>query len=592
MIEFKKVHIKNFFSIKEIEFEFFEKGLTLLYGKNGHGKSVMFDAIYWCLFGSTTKGVKANQVINDTIRRNCSVCIEFKDQSNEYILTRYRKHTDKANAFELTVNGEEIKERDVQEQVYEILGTDENVFSIANMISNDNSSNILELTHARRADIFEQIFGLSLLDEYESKVRKNLTTVKKELDENTEMLIRLKTELQTLKRSISDYEETKEEKKNELVETINELKEENKALQKVDVKKLEKFRSKKKSLLDETIGYQDLIRKFESDLKSSNIMLIDTEKNLVKSKEELNKLVEDKCYVCGTSVNSKKIKQIKAEKEAEIDVYNDNKHDLSVRIGKMEKELLKLKEKLFEATKQIEAINIQVNADNLTNVDVDSLKKEIEENDKSIDRLGKLIVEIETDNYIRQKKQEVNALEKKVPKYENVDINLKKDESQWEFWKEAFNLKKPNNIKKFKISDILKKFNEDVAHYVNVFFPENKVIIEFDKSLVETIIFDGKERAYKQFSKGQRKKLNNAINFAFFDMARMVSKPIKMLIVDECADGLDSESEKSVLDMLSAIADKNAVYIISHSDNTKNSVDNIYKVEMNKGFTEIDLVLN
>lgn len=46
---------KNFASFRELEFDFSNKGLTLIAGPTGSGKSTLLDAPSWCLFGVTSK---------------------------------------------------------------------------------------------------------------------------------------------------------------------------------------------------------------------------------------------------------------------------------------------------------------------------------------------------------------------------------------------------------------------------------------------------------------------------------------------------------------------------------------------------------
>ena len=68
------VKIENFLGISEAELSLDNRGLLLIQGENrddpsaksnGAGKSTIPDAISWCLFGKTARGVSSDDVIND-----------------------------------------------------------------------------------------------------------------------------------------------------------------------------------------------------------------------------------------------------------------------------------------------------------------------------------------------------------------------------------------------------------------------------------------------------------------------------------------------------------------------------------------------
>ena len=72
MIVFEKLVIKNFLSIQEAELVL-QKGITFVKGvnlddskstSNAAGKTAIFDALYWVLYGETSKGKSADSIIN------------------------------------------------------------------------------------------------------------------------------------------------------------------------------------------------------------------------------------------------------------------------------------------------------------------------------------------------------------------------------------------------------------------------------------------------------------------------------------------------------------------------------------------------
>ena len=62
-IKFKYVKLQNFRSYKnETIFTFDDKGLSLIFGKNGAGKSTIFRALIWCLTGTDSEGIKGSDL--------------------------------------------------------------------------------------------------------------------------------------------------------------------------------------------------------------------------------------------------------------------------------------------------------------------------------------------------------------------------------------------------------------------------------------------------------------------------------------------------------------------------------------------------
>ena len=105
---FKKITIENFKSIGEnqviVDFSF--NGTKLLLGRNGAGKTTIFDAIIWCIYGVTR--LKADNVVNKKIGSNTKVELYFSEDNNDYVITRYRKHSVHKNNIYVFKNGENI----------------------------------------------------------------------------------------------------------------------------------------------------------------------------------------------------------------------------------------------------------------------------------------------------------------------------------------------------------------------------------------------------------------------------------------------------------------------------------------------------
>ena len=91
MISFKKIRFKNFGSFGNTftEIDFTEKGLVLVSGLNGQGKSFAYlDALTFVLFGKPFRKINIPQLTNSVNAKGCLVEVEFTIGNTEYKVVR------------------------------------------------------------------------------------------------------------------------------------------------------------------------------------------------------------------------------------------------------------------------------------------------------------------------------------------------------------------------------------------------------------------------------------------------------------------------------------------------------------------------
>ena len=85
-INFKTVEIENFLSVGKTPVKVdFNTGINVITGinhdkedsKNGVGKSTIADAVFFCLFGTTIRDLKNDDIVNNVTRKKCRVKIHF-----------------------------------------------------------------------------------------------------------------------------------------------------------------------------------------------------------------------------------------------------------------------------------------------------------------------------------------------------------------------------------------------------------------------------------------------------------------------------------------------------------------------------------
>ena len=123
-------------------------------GANATGKSTLLDAIYWCLFGHTSRGLKAGDVVT---RGGKSASVEVRLNINGAYIAVLRKQA--PNSLHI---GEGGKWRPVdQDAVDKALGLNAEAFQASVMRAQFGES-FLQLKPAEKLTLFSQIMGLDL----------------------------------------------------------------------------------------------------------------------------------------------------------------------------------------------------------------------------------------------------------------------------------------------------------------------------------------------------------------------------------------------------------------------------------------------
>jgi DNA repair exonuclease SbcCD ATPase subunit len=183
-----KLVIQNFLSVQNATLYLADKGLVSIEGvnedktgsdSNGCGKSSIINAILWCNYGSYGKAGSSDDVVNSSIGKDCFVRCEWREGSNVYNITRYRKDRKYNNSIRVELNGKDITKagaQAVQQQINEILGADETVFRASCFAQQENPLDIPAMTDSKLKALLEELLPLDDLSPLHKKATENVTT--------------------------------------------------------------------------------------------------------------------------------------------------------------------------------------------------------------------------------------------------------------------------------------------------------------------------------------------------------------------------------------------------------------------------------
>jgi len=128
MFQVDKLIIENFLNHRNTVVPIANQGLVLVSGKNGSGKSALYEAIVWCLFGKTVRGSRVDHVVNDITGKDCKVTIEGSICSKPILISRFRKHSIAGNDLVVVYDGKNLtgNASEIQRQLEELLRLDFN----------------------------------------------------------------------------------------------------------------------------------------------------------------------------------------------------------------------------------------------------------------------------------------------------------------------------------------------------------------------------------------------------------------------------------------------------------------------------------
>lgn len=203
-----KITGRNFLSFLEFDLTF-QKGLLAVVGENrdtpgarsnGSGKSAIAgDAIAWCLYGQTTRGVSGDDVIHSLSKKNCRVTVHLDDGT---VIERYRHDKEHKNSIVIRRVQNEVQAdrlKDAQEQIDTLIGMDWLTFRQSCLFGQD-AVRFLALTDSEKKAVIERIMGVEILDSAATLAREDARTLQDAVSEKDKDTAIARAEIESLDR--------------------------------------------------------------------------------------------------------------------------------------------------------------------------------------------------------------------------------------------------------------------------------------------------------------------------------------------------------------------------------------------------------
>lgn len=536
-IIFKQVKWKNLMSYGSGEsvLDIDSHQLTLIIGKNGHGKSAIIEAIFYALFGKAYRKVNLAQLINTMNGKKLEVELTLIHEGDTYRIVRCMK----PNVFEIYKNGELISEEasgiDYQGHI-ERLGLNYKTFKQVCVIGSSSYVQFMSLGASDRRGIIEDLLDVGIFSEMSKIAKSENAELVKKRDSISMKIDNKVSELQRLERILGQMVESERARETEYSEKIQRLTDSISECQTTSLTIAEKI-----SKLTNDIGHESEVREKYDESRSS---LGDIIKSMKAEKEAISFFVGNNvCPTCMQPITED-------FKDGKVHDHQNNIAELKSNGEKIAADIKNLEwhiDKISEINSEISRLNKELNEIN------SQIRSMMSSKTLLMEDMKKPVESNRVQNEIDSVKMEGKSL--------SSDMSIV--ETDVRYMSECVNMLKDTGIKARCVAFYIPLINQIINEYLGIF--DLFVDFELDENFNETIRSRYRDTfTYDSFSEGEKQKIDLSILFAWRKIAQeRNSLSTNLLFFDETLDSsLDAESTECFLNVLRQ--ENSNIFVISH----------------------------
>ena len=549
MTQFGNIIIEGFCSIPYLELNLGSKGITVIRGATGEGKTTILSALVWGAYGKNLKGksdVSTWEKYRPKNYNGTKVEIYFGKDGKTHKITRCLKYKGEVNGAKgkdrliYEIDAVEVSEKnkgEIQALINADLGMSYSLF-MNSILFGQGMKRLIQESSSNKKDLFEEIFELEYISKARDIAKGYYTEALREYNEISQKYSSSKEKKQSIQRMLDDLKKQANHVKNDLSSRV-----------KVLEKKLSLLaKAKKENELKETVTYKNRIEQRIQEARDNQKELLnkinDAKKKTRVSLEEFIGVII-KLLKRGDIKNS--LKRLMEVKKAfgDIERLQDKCSKLADKISNYRDKLEELRDQEYEANK------VQRDID-LTHVEI---KKLLSEKRAGVN-LG----------LIKKYKTQLSTISDKLQSIESEmeEKRAKVDNYKWVMDDPLGN----RGIKAFLFESSLDRLNETLESYSEVLGFSILFYVDIQgvkKDFNTQIIMDGIEVSYEELSGGQKTLVNIAMAFAMNEVMTK-AKGINIAFLDEVFENLSSEYVDLVIGLIRKIYKDKTLYLISHQE--------------------------
>lgn len=602
-----KATIENFLILERADVDLDRQGLVLVLGynqdggkadSNGVGKSSIFEAICWCLYGQTYKGLKHDDVISYASPGGTRVAVELQVGKDRIKVVRHRGHKTGNNKLNIYINSDNrtpFKQADAEVLLSSLLPLSLSAFKHVIYFGQKMGETFLSLNDAGRKQLLEELIGLDIFSRAEKRVKERLKVIKLEYSGLEGSRMAFKTSIQRYEQEIEQLDANRAKK----LEEIQHLKkahtltgtEYRKAL--AEEREMQGILEDKLDVLNEQLS--DANTALEDARKAwadARIRRGDAISRAELKQQELDAIqsLKKTCPTCLQQVDDAHKDDILETLQEELDEHKELVSAADAEEQEARAEIQEHKELVDLIKQKIKAVDDDTR---VVVYQIQHLRGEIQKNTGIIADLARQENALAEPTEALQRA--LTATEAELAEVEAKLTTLSDELPYLEFWEKGFSA---TGVRSMVLDDVITYLNSRINHHSRA-ISDGEIAIELNS---QTRLKSGEVRdkmslvastggaGYIAASGGQQRRMDLAVHFALSDLtATVTGHKMNMLVCDEVLDCIDESGTDAILDMLEEKAEAGmSVFLISHSDSLTSRVKDALLVTRNCNVSTVE----
>lgn len=588
---FKEVDIEGFQCIiNRFKYRLNTPGVNIIVGENGEGKTTIFSAMVWGLYGITLKSKNSPTPWEDfqtSKYRGTKVEVAFNRGKAEYRIIRCHKFkgdvegSKGGNRVILMKNGAIIPldkgKANVQQQINQLVGYSPRLF-LNSVVFGQKLVRLISASGPDKKKVLEEAFEVTFIEAAISNAKEQIQSIQ---DSIQPLLIKkasleaaqsiLGSQLKNLRENHKQHKAKSEALMVKKRETLVKLKEKHDKLS----KQLTAYNSSMIKINTHLVKIERLnkslraanfeLSALKAELQKLDLHLSNNAKLIAQHTRDM-KDIPKVCDKCGSPLKKAQIrertlyyqKQIEKIRSAPNNSTMADRSELAGNINRIISEITIIEQRLDRVNKKTGDISEK-------RVKVAYIQSELEHLSREIKDIETR--EVEKSPYLPEIKDTKRSLKEATSKLASLAQTMSKLEEKLLAFKWVLNDPLSNSgIKALIFANMLRLLNSKLKTYSKYlgFQVVFQVDLDGKRKDLNVKLYQGDNiRDYVDLSGGQQQLVDVCIAFGMHDALREKS-PINLLILDEIFESLSVKNIEKVTEIISDKSAHNSVYLITH----------------------------
>ena len=633
-MQISELHIENFLSYEQASLSLQDRGLLLIEGENrdqggsnGAGKSSLFDAICWALFGKIHRpNIRGDDILR-TGARSTSVSVVLSSDGRRIEVSRYRRDPKHQNGLFLTIDGEDSRGSsvaDTQARIQKLIQLDWPTW-LSVVLFPQGAHGIASWSDAEQKTVLDSVLNLERFRQARSramhwleKSESRFSQLDIRVREINAALSQLERQIKETQKAIDNYELERKEKVQSAEERVVELEQQDpgdaspiqqriEQLQKqIDTSRrndlynvIEQVENKIRLLREENGAEQARYNMLRQELRAQKI--IDPEEEL--------KLHED-CPSCGQRLPDEAREKLYStfserafEQRERAEAVKDQITQIATAMDERDSELLKLQDLLMQSRQTLSDTSSFDDRLREAETELASHQQRVSLWLTNLNNARQSVTAIKGEmnpytGLLKQLEAQQEALQQELASKQKELSPLEDEIHYLRFWRDGFGNK---GVKSLLMSTVTPFLNERANLYMGELSNDQAHIQirtqkqlksgEFRDQLSFGVSYPLTGSNYAGKSGGEQRRADLAILFALGDLAtNRSSAPVGLRLLDEVFESLDALGCEQVVTLLNryVVPKCGTCLVMSHNDSIKALFEKRIKVVKERGISRIE----